>query len=124
MSKQENIETELSSDYKVRYRPTDFFYNMGENYAAADLVICRGGAGSLYEICANGVAAIAIPKANLPGDHQAANARSLERLDVLRVLYERVNLASGDAVESVDPEELSELVFSLLQNTDLSFLQT
>ena len=87
-----NIETELPSDYKERYRPTDFFYNMGENYAAADLVICRGGAGSLYEICANGVAAIVIPKANLPGDHQAANARSLERLDVLRVLYERVNL--------------------------------
>ena len=48
--------------------------------------------------------------ANLPGDHQAANARALERLDVLRVLYERVNLASGDAVESVDPTELSELV--------------
>ena len=40
--------------------------------------------------CANGVAAMAIPLANLPGDHQAANARSLERLDVLRVLYERV----------------------------------
>ena len=37
------------------------------------------------------LSAIAIPKANLPGDHQAANARSLERLDVLRVLYERVN---------------------------------
>jgi UDP-N-acetylglucosamine--N-acetylmuramyl-(pentapeptide) pyrophosphoryl-undecaprenol N-acetylglucosamine transferase len=114
-----NMQKDLPADYKERYRPTDFFFNMGENYAAADLVICRGGAGSLYEICANGVAAIAIPKANLPGDHQAANARALERLDVLRVLYERVNLTSGDAVESVDPQELSDLVFSLLENVDL-----
>ena len=114
-----SIQSELPSDYKERYRPMDFFHNMGENYAAADLVICRGGAGSLYEICANGVAAIAIPKANLPGDHQAANARSLERLDVLRVLYERVNLATGDAVESVDPNELADLVFELLEHVEL-----
>ena len=112
----EAIKTKLPTNCEERYKPTDFFYNMGENYAAADLVICRGGAGSLYEICANGVAAIAIPKANLPGDHQAVNARSLERLNAIRVLYERVDISQDDTVESVDPKELSELVFSLLNN--------
>ena len=37
----QQIEMELPSDYKERYRPTDFFFNMGENYAAADLVIAE-----------------------------------------------------------------------------------
>ncbi|MEC7985438.1 MAG: glycosyltransferase [Myxococcota bacterium] len=115
----QKIKDSLPSNWEERYKPTDFFYNMGENYAASDLVICRGGAGSLYEICANGVAAIAIPKANLPGDHQAANARSLERLNALRVLYERVDISQDDTVESVDPEELSTLVLSLLNNPEL-----
>ena len=63
----ENRVDRLPSDWKERYRPTDFFYNMGAHYNATDLVVCRGGAGSLYEVCANGVAAVSIPN-NLPGD--------------------------------------------------------
>ena len=113
------VSDSLPSNWKDRYRPSDFFHNMHTLYSAADLVICRGGAGSLYEICANGVAAIAIPKAGLPGDHQAANARSLERLNALRIIYERVDLTQGQAVESVDPEELSRLVLSLLNDSEL-----
>jgi UDP-N-acetylglucosamine:LPS N-acetylglucosamine transferase len=113
------ISTELPSDWEERYRPTDFFYDMGAHYNATDLVVCRGGAGSLYEVCANGVAALSIPKANLPGDHQAANARSLERLNALRIIYERVDITQESMVESVDSVELSELILSMLDNPDL-----
>ena len=76
-----------------RYRYTDFIHNMGDYYAATDLVICRGGAGSLVEVCANGIASISIPKANLPGDHQAVNASVLEKLNATKVLYERVDIS-------------------------------
>ena len=40
---------------------------MREYYAVADVVICRGSAGSLNEVCANGVPSVVIPKANLLG---------------------------------------------------------
>ena len=63
--------TGLPADVSERYIPKDFFHDMREYYAVADVVICRGGAGSLNEVCANGVPSVVIPKANLPGDHQA-----------------------------------------------------
>ncbi len=108
----------LPSDWEERYRYTDFIDNMGEYYAATDLVICRGGAGSLVEVCANAIASITIPKANLPGDHQAVNARVLEQLGATKVVYERVDIASGDSVESIEPTELAELVFDLLSDPE------
>lgn len=106
----------LPADAERRYLPKDFFHDMREFYAVADVVICRGGAGSLNEVCANGVPAVVIPKANLPGDHQAQNARSMERRDAAVVVYERVDVASGDSVESVDPEELATLIQGLLDD--------
>ena len=104
----------LPSDWSERYRYTDFIDNMGDYYAATDLVVCRGGAGSLVEVCANGIASITSLANNLPGDHQAVNARVLEKLNATKVLYERVDIASGEDVESIEPKELSELVFELL----------
>lgn len=107
---------ELPEDWKTRYIPKDFFHDMREYYAISDVVICRGGAGSLNEVCANGVPSVVIPKANLPGDHQAHNARSMERRGAARVIYERVDVTNGSAIESVDPKELAEVVFSLLND--------
>ena len=108
------VKNSLPVDWEQRYLPTDFIYNMGDYYAATDVVVCRGGAGSLVEVCAKGVASIAIPKANLPGDHQAVNARVLEKLGATTVLYERVDVTAGQSVESINTEEFAELVFSLL----------
>ena len=111
--------TELPANWRDRYKYTDFIDNMGDYYAATDLVVCRGGAGSLVEVCANGIASITIPKANLPGDHQAVNARVLEKLQATKVLYERVDIASDEDVESVEPTELADLVFELLADPAL-----
>ena len=110
----ETVKGNLPADWESRYQPQDFIYNMGDYYAATDLVVCRGGAGSLYEVCANGVAAIVIPKANLPGDHQAVNARTLERLNAVRVIYERVDVTQQQTVETIEPEEFASLVHELL----------
>ena len=115
----ELVKAQLPQDWEDRYLPTDFIYNMGDYYAATDLVVCRGGAGSLVEVCANGVASITIPKANLPGDHQAVNARVLERLNATKVIYERVNVVSGQSIETIDAEEFADLVFELLNDEGL-----
>ena len=104
----------LPPDWRDRYHPKDFFHDMAGNYAASDVVICRGGAGSLAEVCANGVAAVAIPKANLPGDHQAFNANVLRRAGAAELVFERVDLQGDEAVESVDAEQLASLVLRLL----------
>ncbi len=106
----------LPEGWRDRYHPKDFFFDMAANYAASDVVICRGGAGSLAEVCANGVAAVAIPKANLPGDHQAFNANVLRRAGAAELVFERVDLQGDEAVESVDADQLADIVLGLLGN--------
>jgi UDP-N-acetylglucosamine--N-acetylmuramyl-(pentapeptide) pyrophosphoryl-undecaprenol N-acetylglucosamine transferase len=96
-----------------RYIRQDFFYDIEKYYAAADLAVCRAGAGTLTEICAQGLPALIIPKANLPGDHQVANARNLERSGAAQVVYEGVDVAAEEAVESVDGEELAASITKL-----------
>lgn len=106
-------------DAARRYLAADFFDDIGRQYAASDLAICRAGAGTLNEVCAAGLPSIVIPKANLPGDHQVGNARSLARAGAAVVLYEGVDLAGGDdAVESVDGEALAREALALLHDPD------
>jgi UDP-N-acetylglucosamine--N-acetylmuramyl-(pentapeptide) pyrophosphoryl-undecaprenol N-acetylglucosamine transferase len=56
--------------------PFEFIYDMPKYYSWADLVVCRGGAGTVSEIAAYGVPAIIIP---LPAadNHQQKNAEEL-----------------------------------------------
>jgi UDP-N-acetylglucosamine--N-acetylmuramyl-(pentapeptide) pyrophosphoryl-undecaprenol N-acetylglucosamine transferase len=106
-------------DARDRYRHERFFNDIGTYYAAADVVICRAGAGTLSEICAQGLPAVIIPKANLPGDHQVGNARMLVRAGAGTVVYEAVDVASGDVIESVPGEQLAGVVAGLLADADL-----
>lgn len=45
--------------------------------AAADLIVCRAGAGACFELAAVGRPSILIPYPYAAGDHQTANARAL-----------------------------------------------
>ena len=47
----------------------------GRNLAAADVVMSRAGAGSLFDIAAAAKAVILIPFPYATGDHQLHNAR-------------------------------------------------
>jgi len=103
-----------------RYLRRDFIDDMAACYAASDLVICRAGAGSLMEVCAQGKPAIVIPKANLPGDHQVRNARVLERAGACRVLYERLDPLTPRAQEPQVPgARLADLALQLLADAPL-----
>ena len=113
-----SITPELPSDFAKRYTYKDFMDNMGDYYAAADLVVCRGGAGSLVEVCANGIAAVCIPKADLAGDHQAVNARVLERLGAINIIFESKNPLDLSSVEQIDAKEFALLVRALLDDPE------
>lgn len=96
------------------YLREPYFHNIEQIYAAADLVVCRAGAGTLTEVCARGLPAIIIPKAGLPGDHQVKNARSLASRGAARVVYERVDPTTPGDEEEVSGADLADAILSLL----------
>ena len=105
-----------------RFIQLEFIDNMGQYYAASDLVVCRGGAGSLVEICANGLPSICIPKVGA-NDHQAVNGRVLERLGATRVIFESKDpLQSAkdpNNVEKIDSEAFAHEALKLLNDPTL-----
>ena len=65
---------ELYQRYGVDARIEAFIDNMAEAYGWADLVICRAGAMTVFELAAAGVGSILIPYPYAVDDHQTANA--------------------------------------------------
>jgi UDP-N-acetylglucosamine--N-acetylmuramyl-(pentapeptide) pyrophosphoryl-undecaprenol N-acetylglucosamine transferase len=66
--------SQLSTD-NPRHTILEFVDDIWRYLAAADLVVSRAGAGSLFDIAAAGKAAIIIPFPYATGDHQVENAR-------------------------------------------------
>jgi UDP-N-acetylglucosamine--N-acetylmuramyl-(pentapeptide) pyrophosphoryl-undecaprenol N-acetylglucosamine transferase len=98
------------------YTYRDFFHDIEFLYALSDLVVVRGGAGSLNEISAMGLPALIIPKANLPADHQVMNARAMERAGGAEILYEQIAPVDGKLSEWVDGKILAEKLLSILED--------
>jgi UDP-N-acetylglucosamine--N-acetylmuramyl-(pentapeptide) pyrophosphoryl-undecaprenol N-acetylglucosamine transferase len=98
------------------YRP--FFHDIELLYALSNLVVSRGGAGSINEISAMGLPALIIPKSNLPGDHQVMNARSMERAGGAEILYEQIAPVNGTLSECIEGKILAEKLLSLIRNDD------
>ena len=53
--------------------------DMPTSLAAADVVVCRSGASTSFELLAAGLPSILVPSPFVTADHQTANARHLER---------------------------------------------
>lgn len=86
----------LATQYPGRYRPVPFLgSSMAQAYAAADLVVTRGGFGTLTELAALSKAAIVIP---IPG-HQQANVRYF--VDKKAVIAVDERLTDGDHLAQV-----------------------
>lgn len=81
-----------------------FISNMVEEFAKADIVICRAGATTCAELGAAGKAAIMIPLPTAADDHQRKNAEAMERAGGAKMLLQRD--LSGTKIA----EELRELV--------------
>lgn len=78
---------DLSSHPNVDMR--EYIYDMPVVMAAADLIICRGGASTLSEIMASATPAIVVPSPNVAENHQEMNARSLEKQGAAVVILEK-----------------------------------
>lgn len=63
---------------RVEARVEAFIDDMPAAYDWADLVLCRAGAMTVYEIAAAGIASILVPYPFAVDDHQSANAAYLE----------------------------------------------
>jgi UDP-N-acetylglucosamine--N-acetylmuramyl-(pentapeptide) pyrophosphoryl-undecaprenol N-acetylglucosamine transferase len=98
------------------YKYRAFFHDIELLYSLSDLVVARGGAGSLNEISAMGLPALIIPKSNLPGNHQVLNARSMERAGGAEILYEQIAPANGELSEWVDGKLFAQKLLELVQD--------
>ena len=91
----------------------EYIYNMPELLAAADLMLCRAGAGTINEVCASGAPWIMIPSPNVTDNHQEKNARVLEKRGAAVVVREKD--CDGDSLYETarallsDPDRLREM---------------
>ena len=94
----------------LRYVAVPYIEEMGDAYACADLVVCRAGAGTLAEVTANGLPAIAVPYPYAAEGHQDANARLLESAGAAMVVPDRelsgLRLAQAVGAMHADPARL------------------
>jgi len=65
--------------------------DIGSVYNAADIVIARAGAGTIFEIAAKGKPAILIPLDSAANDHQRANAYEYQKTGAA-IVIEQENL--------------------------------
>jgi UDP-N-acetylglucosamine--N-acetylmuramyl-(pentapeptide) pyrophosphoryl-undecaprenol N-acetylglucosamine transferase len=72
----------------ARWRVEAFLDDMPAELAAADLVLCRSGAGTVAELCAAGKASVLVPFAAAADDHQRMNAEAMAEAGAARMLTE------------------------------------
>lgn len=88
---EKNLEVTLNlyKKFDVEARVEAFIEDMSEAYAWADLVVCRAGAMTIFELAAAGVGSILVPYPYAADDHQSANADYLERVGAAIVCQQK-----------------------------------
>ncbi len=82
----------VSTSYRTLEAPSDvrpFFDDMPEQFAKADLLLCRSGAATLAEITVAGKAAILIPFPAATDNHQQRNAEALVNAHAAEMILQR-----------------------------------
>ena len=79
----------LYEKFNVEARVDAFVDDMAAAYAWADVVICRAGAMTVFELAAAGVASILVPYPHAVDDHQTVNAEYLEKVDAAIVRQQK-----------------------------------
>jgi UDP-N-acetylglucosamine--N-acetylmuramyl-(pentapeptide) pyrophosphoryl-undecaprenol N-acetylglucosamine transferase len=66
-----------------------FIDDMPAAFAAADLIVCRAGAGAVAELAAAGKPSVLVPFPYAADDHQLHNAEAFERAGAARLMLDR-----------------------------------
>ena len=90
-----------------------FFDDMANQYAKADVVICRAGALTIAELAAAGVASVLIPFPFAVDDHQTHNARFLSEKNAAVLLPQK----------ELNAEKLAQLLRELTREKLLAMAQ-
>jgi UDP-N-acetylglucosamine--N-acetylmuramyl-(pentapeptide) pyrophosphoryl-undecaprenol N-acetylglucosamine transferase len=93
-------------DYKV----FEYMHNIGAAYAASDVVICRSGAGSVFELKALDKPAILVPYPYAADNHQYWNAKEVEKKGKVIVIEEK----------NLTEENLSDAIYALKENIKIN----
>lgn len=108
------------STQNPRHRIVPYVDDIWRYLAAADVVVSRAGAGSLFDVAAVGRAAVLIPFPYATGDHQLHNARYFTEKDAAELMLDS-EVTAGSLRARVEEllddegrrEELSERMRSL-----------
>jgi UDP-N-acetylglucosamine--N-acetylmuramyl-(pentapeptide) pyrophosphoryl-undecaprenol N-acetylglucosamine transferase len=73
----------------ARWRVEAFLDDMPAEFAAADLILCRSGAGTVAELCAAGKASVLVPLPTAADDHQRKNAEALAEAGAATMLLQK-----------------------------------
>jgi UDP-N-acetylglucosamine--N-acetylmuramyl-(pentapeptide) pyrophosphoryl-undecaprenol N-acetylglucosamine transferase len=98
----------------LRYQALEYDDDMPTSLAAADLVVCRSGSSTCFELLAVGLPSILVPSPNVTADHQTANARHMAQAGAAVVVLDaELNgprlVAEVDALLLSDPGRLTEM---------------
>lgn len=85
----------------LRYQMVEYEDDMPTAMAAADLVVCRAGSSTCFELLAVGLPSVLIPSPFVTADHQTANARHMVAAGA-SVLVPDAELDGARLVEEVD----------------------
>ncbi|QGY40114.1 undecaprenyldiphospho-muramoylpentapeptide beta-N-acetylglucosaminyltransferase [Pseudodesulfovibrio cashew] len=81
-----------------------FIEDMAAEYARADLIVCRAGATTVFEVAAAGVPAVFVPFPQATHDHQTMNAKAMADIGAALLLPQK----------GMDGTSLAGLVLELL----------
>lgn len=99
--------------YQGRLKWADYLHRIEEQFAWADLLLCRSGASTVAEVCAAGLPALFVPLPTAADNHQLKNALSLVQKDAA-LLIEQGDLTPGALSRALgeladEPDRLSVL---------------
>ena len=103
------------SDWYIR---VPYAEKIEDLYAAADVVVCRGGAATLIEINVCGLPAVVVPLSSSSEDHQAINARELQKRGAVLVVYQEAAWDGTEVETKIDSSKLADAIEGLLDSTD------
>ena len=102
------LSTDPETPAAIKYQVVAYEENMADVYAAVDLLIGRGGAGTIADVATSGTPAILIPWSGAADNHQLANVEYLSTRGAAVLLTE-------DRIG----KELSETIEALRRNAEL-----
>jgi UDP-N-acetylglucosamine--N-acetylmuramyl-(pentapeptide) pyrophosphoryl-undecaprenol N-acetylglucosamine transferase len=79
---------DLNGSDGLIYKPVGYEEDMASAYAAADVLLARSGATTVFEVAAVGLASILVPWPDATDDHQTANANALGKVGGAIVIRE------------------------------------